>query len=241
MSEEKNPLWKDIKSYPRRVTSWFRRGRIGWTWLIGITAASLLTLLFLCTFEADHVRFLGLMLQILGFLTIALKLSQITHASGKPVFYKRIAEYFRELPKLRTKTYPLRANAIEIGAAIASGRATVHASADATVEERLKSLEAKIKMLDGEISRLQTKQRESESALRSKIEEERKARNDQVSRVENLINSLVVDGIHIEWVGVFLFLVGITLGTIPEEVRDFVSADICRNWSALFSPQKSET
>lgn len=87
---------------------------------------------------------------------------------------------------------------------------------DATVEDRLAVLEQRIQQLaqrDNELTNsLAEKDRETSEAIAA----ERAARDGDVARLDQGMRDLAAGGLRLEAFALFLLVVGITLGTVPE-------------------------
>lgn len=194
------------------------------SWRVGIlllTGGIVLVLFSLVPFAlADRLRYLGLLCQLLGIMSVVLGLRVKRRLFNRPSLGERFRHYLSRFPR-----WPPRPQNIAIGASIAGagwvaggGSVWLGPSPDAPVESRLAALEANL-------ARLKTKQaedakelRETTRSNRESLESEREARRSEIAALRAQLDKLGAGGLHIEWAGVFLLALGVVLATVSDEI-----------------------
>ena len=163
------------------------------------------------------VRIYGAVLQIFGILTIFWELSARHKIFASEGFLSVSFGWFRRLftALYRRPEKRVGAGSSTIRPPTSSGRATVHPSQDASLDEKVRDLQKKYDKLFNDMGKMETSlQRRIESTVQHESDERKKA--DQV--IHDSLRGAAIGGIHIEVSGIIFLAFGVLCGTIPEIV-----------------------
>lgn len=168
-------------------------------------------------FEASerNIRFTGLGLQILGFLTTMGNLIGIGNAFDAPSIIARVRRYFLEFPK-RNKVISVSGamSVVTTGDAVMS----IGRNPNASVADRLKRLEMDADRIDKEILAIRRAAKAEREQLASQIVTGDNALRAEIAKVMKLVNDAMTDSLSLQWVGIFYFVVGVGLSTASPEL-----------------------
>ena len=163
------------------------------------------------------IRWLGLLLQVLGFVVVARQLTTLRRLFRKPSFLLRITNYWGSFPSRYIKKIAVAANVVS-GPATVAGSISVKASANAPLEKRVELLESEIGGVKQNLSRVQTALSSHQTASRESMDQVREEIRTGIEKLEKLMDQAVVGGIVLEWAGIIYFLAGIVLATGAPEI-----------------------
>ncbi len=90
----------------------------------------------------------------------------------------------------------------------------------ATVQERLRRLEKSFENLFVEVGRVKDKHEAEIRSTQEKLQGLVEETNQEVDRLSKRLKKAFVDGLHLEWVAVLYFFVGVILATATPEIVD---------------------
>jgi len=208
-----------LKVIQSRITSLLRDGlSLSWPWLLVIIIIIIASVR--PDNRSDHFRYAGLFLQIIGIMTVAIRLYDRRVLFNRPSFVARVLSWFHNLLHLFEK-----AKTVQL-----SGSARVQASSSLDMmvwrgtsngqsnEERINALVANLETLKNEQSKILSRI-QSETTKRSEaIDLERNQRESADREFQKRLEKLGAGGLHIEWAGVIWLIAGIVFATIPDEI-----------------------
>lgn len=206
----------------RAIGRWLWQGRKGWAPLV-LVAITIFMCIFLARTTSDGLRFAGVILQLLGVVTVAIGLRDRRQTFQRPSFYQRFVQWLRSFPKYSPKPHILEmrgvASASMGGSAYAFGWQGTPPGA--TVDQRFAVIEKNLETVKQLALDAQKQNQESASKIREELDAERRERSasDQALRLK--VENIGAGNLNLEAAGVFWLIVGITLGTIPNEVANF--------------------
>lgn len=214
-----NRLWQWLRS----IAHWLWNGREGWGPLLVVVGIVITMSSF--TKVLDHgLRYAGLILQILGVVTVAIGLRDRRQTFQRPGLPRLFLQWFARFPRYAPKPHVISAQGIASAAAVGSAYAFGwHGVPDnATVEERLVVLQKNLDTVR-QLALDAQKQAQVEAAkLDSKLEAERREREVSDRALCTKLESVGAGNLHLEGAGVFWLIVGIVLGTAPNEMATLV-------------------
>ena len=89
---------------------------------------------------------------------------------------------------------------------------------DLPIYELLAELDKRTRQTQEQVNRLQRELHAETAARETADADERAARRQAVAHVDRRVAELAGGGLHVEWLGVAMFLVGTVLSTIPDEL-----------------------
>ena len=207
----------------RAIMRWLWDGREGWGPLLvafGIViAASSSTKVF-----DDGLRYAGLVLQILGVVTVAIGLRDRRLTFQKLGLPRLFLQWLARFPRYAAKPHVISAQGIGSGSAV--GSAYVFGwhgvPPNATVEDRLVVLQKNLDTVMQLALDAQKQAQEEAAKLHAELESERRERDKSDRALGAKLESVGAGNLHLEAAGVWWLIVGIILGTVPSEMAKLV-------------------
>jgi hypothetical protein len=202
----------------RVLVRWIAEPWTFWLFLFTIAATWLLALLLGDTPEL-RARIIGVMLQLLGLVTVAIGLRNMRKLFGRPSF----AEWFRDwlsrfLLNFR-KPEPIEITPAPATASSGVGQPTVRisASADSTSEERISLIERDVDLLRTSLDRLQKDFAENLRKLSGRTTQHVLTLKRVDRQLQSQLQEVAVGGLRLEVLGLSWLLIGLVLATLPQE------------------------
>lgn len=210
--------------YWPRLGKWLWRGIKGSKYVLFFLFAALVVGLVILSPEyvpgcrEIGMRWFGAGLQLLGFATVALGLSDAGKQFGKPSWFSRIARYFSEFPTRKGRIISAHATAFGSVNVFGQGRVATWPSSTMTPEEQLKVIIENLKGLHNVIGEIEGSIRTAKHELGTQITERFNELKEGEKEAKRLLEEAFVGGLHIEWWGIVLFVVGIILASTSPEI-----------------------
>lgn len=188
-------------------------------WLcVAVTVAALIVSLRPNTPE-PVIRLTGLVLQLLGVLTIAWGISETRAMFGRPSIGSNIRAWLKAAPFLRPNHGSATIRVSASGATVkARGHATHGAGANPTIESRLHALEKNLEVVHQRITGLAQEYDHELRHLANSLREEQASRTQQVGSVNARLEQFGTGGVHISAIGAVWLFVGLLLSTAGLEI-----------------------
>jgi hypothetical protein len=196
-----------------------------------ILAAALLSLFLFLFFDCAErqIRLSGMMLQLLGVLTLLIGLRDTRNVfADQPTAWEAIKQWWHGRPRFGPQGVTVNVEAAQFVLSPGRVRMSVTAGPNTPIERRIELLEQNherlVKEVDGLHSNLEEQKRDQTKAL----ETERKERLEGDQTVKTQLKSAIAEGIPLELIGVGFFALGIAAGTAsPEIAAAFGAARSC--------------
>ena len=179
-----------------------------------------------------YLNYVGLALQVAGFLTVAVGLTdrreRFTNHPSVPTRARRRLAWARRVAWVRIRRM--------LGRPVPPSHVTLHPAdvlsltdstvvelrygplGDHSVDERLAQLDARTRELQDRFIGLQSDLGDETLARESGDTAERMARKAADAGLDVKLSEFAGGGLHLEWWGVWMFLAGTVLSTIPDEL-----------------------
>jgi hypothetical protein len=179
------------------------------------------------------LRYVGLVLQVVGFGTVALGLADIRERfTDRPSLATRVGRRLArgwagaEMRVRRLLRRPVPSTALSVHAAdsaTAADSVTVEVgygqlNQERPVAELIAELDARTRDIRQRVNRLQRDLRTEAGARESAVTSERRARDAADAGLDRELADLAAGGLRLEWWGVWMFLAGTVLSTVPDEL-----------------------
>ena len=166
----------------------------------------------------QDIRLAGWLLQLVGFLQVANGLRDTERAFGKPSILERTKEYLSSFPtrKVRNVTVGLGAGHVTAQASVGGGGVVIRKNP--TLEQRVEDIENAVEQIKKTTGKLRQDLSRETSRIDTKINRNVGELKDQANKIEKQLEELMVGSIHVEWFGVVLFIIGITLASASPEL-----------------------
>jgi hypothetical protein len=212
-----------VRDHTRKTISYLRDNRV-WLWesrffWLTVMGAAGFPAAVLAWWPYEQViRSAGLGLQLAGIGTVWWGIQETRNLFDHPTFLMQARAWLRRRPKYggRSVAVGLSTGAV----AISSGRAAVwsHASADATLEQRIGMLEKNLLRVRDDLGGFQTKTEEDIRRQEQAMKQEQQARESADQEIREKLKATETGGLYISAMGALWLLVGVTMGTIPAEL-----------------------
>jgi len=192
-----------------------------YTWLaLGVTASALLVSIL---YPSEKViRYAGLILQLLGIGTVIWGISLTRALFGHPSFAAKALSWLQHCPLLK-RNVVFGAGMAAI--AVIGGKARAYQShspgPDATIDQRLDSLERNIQLIHERITGTENEMDEELRKTADAIKSEARSRENEDRGLHEKLEATGTGGVHISAIGALWLFVGVVLSTASQEISCF--------------------
>lgn len=210
-------LSRDVVQYCYALFRYILRRRLVWI----TTLALIVALVVVCWFASEATfRRVGLVLQLLGIAAVVWDIEGTRQLFGLPTTLAAALQKIHDRPRFRR---PIVIGLVEGASAtdtVSTGRLVGWhtAPADATLEDRIVSVEVNLKVLEGLLGDLARHTRNNLDGQVKALEEEKRLRVEENSSIREKLKTSQVAGLDISMAGVVCLVVGVTMSTIPSEL-----------------------
>lgn len=210
-------LW----SWFKRIGAWLATPKLLWIATAIVVLAGIVALR--PGTSEPVIRWTGLILQLLGIATVILGIEQTRRLFNHPTLFGMAGEWLKKFPAYR-RSVVIGVGTGAIGSATAKGRGyvTINPPANATIDQRVVSLESNVghlnKRIDDVYNELDASMREQSSAL----DQERHDRAAEDSGIASKLETSGTGGLHISAIGALWLFVGVVLGTGSTEIAKWL-------------------
>ena len=208
----------------------------GWLFHLAVFALGVVCIVGLALLRANHedaLRTAGGMLQLLGILAVAIGLSELRGKFGLPSVVAELRQEGSGLLKwlgarlrkmVGRKPPPIVASgsASISASAVVRGRGRVGPAPNATLEQRVDSLERRLEGLNDTVDRLDDGLADEVSERQRAIASEAERRGAADQELREVVKGLAVGGIHLESIGLAWLSFGVCLATWPRELASWI-------------------
>ncbi|WP_340159453.1 hypothetical protein [uncultured Hoeflea sp.] len=164
------------------------------------------------------IRLTGMLLQLAGFTTVILSLDGRWKAFKRSGLLDSIRLRFSRFPKWKEKNVIVAAGVGSLAAIGGDARVFVESGERATNEQRLSRIEDNLKSLHKEVGALDRSTKERFNEFNTKLDAEARERLQSDERLLTKLSDALTQGIHIEGLGVWFFIIGVILSTASKEI-----------------------
>jgi hypothetical protein len=192
-----------------------------WTfWLFLLTVAATWLVAFLLGDTPElRARIIGVLLQLLGLVTVAIGLRNMRRLFGRPSFAAWFRDWVSRFLLSFRKPEPLVITPAPASASTGVGQPTVRisASANSTSEERISLMEKDVDLLWTSLDRLQKDFAENIRKVSARTTKDVLTLKRVDQQLQNHLEEVAVGGLRLEVVGLSWLLIGLVLATLPQE------------------------
>lgn len=194
-------------------------GEVWYAWVFAAVVGFALVISFLLCRSEPAIRLSGLILQLLGILTVIWGIQETRALFGHPSFRSKIKAWLSRFPLLL-------GNDVHSAGSFASpvptmkGRShTTHvAGANPTIEVRLDALEKNLTSIHERIDQTQKEMDEELHKITNAVKREEQLRQAEDNAIRVRLEATGTGGVHISFIGAILLFVGIFLSTAGTEI-----------------------
>ena len=166
-----------------------------------------------------RVRYAGLVLQLLGILTVAMGVSQTRTLFRRPGMRAAAAQWFSRHPKLIPRPIAGSLNTTLEGlTANVHLRGSAAARLSSSLEDRINELGTELKRIEQLVTDASAQLRQADAQLREGLDSEVMARTAEVSRVSAILESAQTGGLNLTMAGAIWLFFGAILGSLSVEL-----------------------
>lgn len=209
------------------MTRWrWTRNVFRWIWVewwvvwlgILIPAGTFLIVWLLCSRIESTIRITGMFLQLGGFVTVLYGLDGRWRSLKHLGFFGVLGDKFSRFPR-RSTTIHVKGAGIGVSAiAGMTARGRLGVRENATIEQRVNVLEKNFDSLDREVDKLTQSTEQRHKEIESKLRDEISEREQGDQKLSESITQTLVQGVSVELLGVWFFMVGIVMATASPEL-----------------------
>lgn len=204
----------------RRFWSWVRKGKCGWpTVLLPLIVVAVLFSQRILPLECNErfIRWIGLVLQLLGFVTVAWGLRNLLKEFKNLGFITVLQNYLDSFPLHPPKTHS-REVRITVQSSLSASGVVIRGD---SIEAHVEHLKSEIERLDAKLGQVTAAQQETEERLVKQAAEYDKI----LKNLKDSLENLATGGIPLELCGVVCFVIGVFLATGSPEIASFFGYD----------------
>lgn len=204
-------IWERLCQFPVAVKAGFQILLVVAVLLVGVAGMA----------SVSAIPTLGAMLQLGGFLTVAVGIEKTLQSFGREPFWERLKEPFEDFWTIFTGRHVEAGVSDEVqfsDSASASVNESVDYSDDISLARRLELIKEDVERLESKLEDLDERIDEEAERLENKIEEEINALEEKMRKLREMVETANVGDItlRLEWLGVYLLIFGLLLSTFPS-------------------------
>ena len=201
------------------IARWIWDARRGWGSIALVIAIVSAAVLVAKTLD-DGIRYAGMILQILGVVTVAIGLRDKRQTFDRPGLIQIFRAWIGRFPRYAPKPHVISGQGIASGSVVGSayGFGWHGVPENATLDERFATLEKNLDTVKRLALDAQKQAQEESAKVASRLEEERRERETADRAFSTKLENFGVGNLNLEAAGVFWLLIGIVLGTAPSEM-----------------------
>ena len=196
---------KKLLAWFKAIWGWIKQANHLWRAL----SVAILSIVYISLNpDEQSIRITGLVMQILGILTVAWGIKETREIFGHPSFITKSIQWF--------KNFPPYGGRINTGSA--RGYASTPIDKNSSIEERLAVIESNINHINERISQTENNLYNQVSSITETLDCEKSLREKADNETHQKIEAVSTGGIHISATGALWLLLGVTMSTAPNEL-----------------------
>jgi hypothetical protein len=212
---------KNLKRYLYAHIIWV--SKVKSLWGVVLPFALLLFILLLPNDLNNLVRYVGLVLELLGLITVAFGLKGKRELFKKPSFVEHVTSWWNQRPAWKPVTI-IACGAFASANSFFSAKASIwHGAIDETVESRLAALENNLLSIRSEIQLIEQDANSKHSKLIHEIENEQQTRQSSILELSKRLEDMAAKDIGFEALGVYWLCCGLVFSSLPSEIADLLN------------------
>ena len=202
--------------WPGRASTWLLQARLAVFAISVVVLCCIFSLYYRQTEQA--VRLSGLALQLLGIAAAAIGIRDTRRKFGKPSFLELVRGWIKRIPGLAPHVVSVSGSSTVSISSSAHGNIWHGVGPDPTLESRLATAEANLRLLRDRADATESVVEANERLTVLRLRDEKEARAEADRQLHLKIESASTDGLHLAAVGVLWLASGVILSTAPVEL-----------------------
>jgi hypothetical protein len=204
-------IWERLCQFPVAVKAGFQILIVVAVLLVGLSGIA----------SASAIPTLGAMLQLGGFLTVAVGIEKTLQSFGREPFWERLKEPFEDFWSIFTgRNIAVGVSEeVQLSTSVSANvNETVSYSDDLPLEERIDLIKAEVGRLESELKELDDRIDEEAERLEEKLEEETSELRERMRQLREMVETANIGDVtlRLEWLGVYLLTFGLLLSTFSS-------------------------
>lgn len=213
---------RDRIRFIQAYLAWLWQPSYVWLTLLGGAVVPLAVLIWWP--DATVIRYAGLGLQLLGIGTVWWGIRETRKLFEHPGFWAQAGAWLRRRPPYSKRVYGEGVGATAVMTGGARGQVWSNAKLDASVEDRLGVLEKNLERVREGLEQMRSTIDSKSNELDAAITKEKLAREGADREFQETLRAAKTGGLHITAMGAWWLLVGVTMGTIPNDIANIGEA-----------------
>lgn len=214
---------RQCADWTKRVLAWLYEANLLWLAVLAVPTVMALAYIILGAWE-PRIRIAGTCLQLLGLATVARGLRDTRKLFSQPSLFQLAQNWLRRFPTFyRDIRIVTGTGHLQAGGATVTGFGTVTSSPKASLEDRIAMLEENLKQAHVAIQETQRRIDEEARNQANALQSERHYRKTGDEQTKKLLQEAMAGGLHLEAIGVFWLLIGITLASASIEISRWLT------------------
>lgn len=213
-------LFKNLTRYLYDHFIWV--SKIKSLWGVIFPFASLHSILLVSYDLNNLVRYVGLALELLGLITVALGLKGKRELFKKPGFIQQRATWWNQRPAWKPSTVIANGTFTSASSTRAKGNFW-HGAKDESIEGRLVAIENNLLSIQSEIQLIEQEASNNHTKLVQEIESERQTRQSSILEISSRLEDLAAKDINFEALGVYWLFWGLVYSSLPSEIAGLLN------------------
>ena len=207
---------KKLLAWFKAIWGWIKQANHFWR---AISVAILSIIYISLNPDEQSIRITGLVLQILGILTVAWGIKETRDFFGHPSLITKSIQWLKDFPPYGGKVITAKAHGY-LGALTGSARGYTFTPIDksSSIEERLAAIESNLNHINERISQTENNLYDEIKSVTETLEREKSLREKADNEAHQKIEAASTGGIHISATGALWLLLGVTMSTAPNEL-----------------------
>ena len=215
-------FFKNLKRYLHANLVWLIR--IQSLWGVALPLALLFIVIFLPWNLANLVRYIGLALELLGIITVAIGLKGKRELFKKPSFIEHLKSWWNQRPKWKLVSSMVSATFDSSSSVSGSCSGSAwHGATNLTIKSRLDAVEKNLSSLRNELQAFELDTNTKHTKVVKNLESERQTRESSVQEIRTQIEDLAARDITFEALGVYWLFWGLVFSSLSSEVSTLIN------------------
>jgi len=165
-----------------------------------------------------HARLIGLSAQLAGFALVLYGLRDRSKLLRNHGLFRPFKEWWEQRPRLRQRSITVALTGVSASVSAGFARAEVSAAPDAPLDRRVAVLEQNLKALTSEVATVRSQVERNAARAKEAAARETTERRAADADLREKLENAVLGGIHLETLGVALFVLGSIVGAAAAEL-----------------------
>jgi hypothetical protein len=213
-------FFRNLRIWVGRIPVWFWGQRSLWLPTAVLCGVPLIAIAIPLGQPELRIRYSGLVLELLGIITVIVGLRHKGRLFNKPSLRQRLAQAMQSFPSWpgRNRTVALSGVSISATAGVAGRLSAWHSATDTSLERRIAALEKNIESLKLDHAEAVKALRTADEQIRHSLESESTERKSVDADLKRKIDGIGGDGLHVEAMGIIWVVFGAILTTVSTEL-----------------------